>query len=142
MNILFKIRKANRKDYLYCYSLTKKNMIGYFTKYWGGWNPRVFRNEFSYSNTHIIIINKKRYGFYTVKELSDHTYIENIQLSSTYHCKGIGSEVLNKIIHDETKGIIKLTTFVDNPALNLYKRYGFKTITNKNGVVLMKFSKS
>jgi len=29
------IKKATGQDYQYCYKLTKINMIGYFTKYWG-----------------------------------------------------------------------------------------------------------
>lgn len=141
MNLnLIKIRKATWQDYQYCYKLSKKNMSGYFTKYWGGWKPEKFREDFDPKETKIIKKNKRRIGYYVLKNKSDHYYIDNIQISPLMRGKGIGTYIL-KMIEKEVLNtnikIIRLNVFKDNPAKRLYERFNYKLIKDEGNSILM-----
>lgn len=132
----YTIRTASRDDYWYCYRLTKKNMHELFTRHWDGWFPSKFREGFDVNAISIIIIAGRRAGYLDVKRRPNELYIDNIQLSSSLHGRGIGTSILSRLIADNPSLDIGLTTFSDNPALRLYKRLGF-IITHREGATLM-----
>ncbi len=134
------IREADVNDYRYCYQLTKDNMLDYFTKYWGGWNPKVFEKNFNIKETFMILRNDNIVGYYVIKNKSDHYYIDNIQISSTMRGKGIGSKILiiiEKQVIDFGFNIIRLEVFKDNPAKKLYDKFNYKIIEDKDTSVVM-----
>ncbi|EKE26347.1 MAG: GCN5-related N-acetyltransferase [uncultured bacterium (gcode 4)] len=137
---LIKIRKAIEQDYKYCYRLTKINMLGYFTKYWGGWKSENFLKNFNHSETNIILKNDRRIGYYVIKNKSDYYYLDNIQISPLMKGKWIGSFIM-KLIEEQiikTKAnIIRLEVFKDNPAKKLYERFDYKIIKDNWASVLM-----
>ncbi len=133
----FKLRPATMLDYRFCYNLTKKNMMALFTQHWGGWNAKAFRDGFSTRKTKIMIIGGRRYEFLSIRKDDTLIYIENIQLSESVRGQGIGTKILTKIIDQNPGKRIELTTFINNPALQLYKKCGFKIKKNSNGTILM-----
>ncbi len=133
----FNLRPATMLDYRFCYNLTKKNMLTLFTQHWGGWNAKAFRDGFSTRKTKIVMIGQRRYGFLSIRKEDELIYIENIQLSESVRGQGIGTKILMKIIDQNLKKRIELTTFINNPAIQLYQRCGFKIKKNTNGTILM-----
>jgi ribosomal protein S18 acetylase RimI-like enzyme len=133
----FTLKQATGDDYKFCYDLTRRNMLVLFTKHWGGWNPKKFREDFSAKKTKIVTINGRRYGFVSIRKDTDKLYLENIQLSKSMRGKGLGTQIMNDMIEKNKGNVIELMTFTDNPAFSLYKRCGFKVKKNTKGTVLM-----
>ncbi|MBE3092897.1 MAG: GNAT family N-acetyltransferase [Actinobacteria bacterium] len=135
----FKLRKANWKDYDYCYKLFKINMKSYIEKHWS-WEPAKFRSYFNPSQVKILEYNNKRFGFYQTSIENGDYYLKEIHISDKFKGKGIGSKLLD-IIHSEAKqgGYKKvlLQVFKDNPAKRLYTRLGYRITKDKEIFTLM-----
>lgn len=132
---------ATDADYRYCYNLCKSSMIQLFTQHWGGWKPSSFRSGFAPSRTTVIRIANRRAGWYSVRDEPDHSYLSDIYIAPRYRGRGIGSKVIRGIIDSSRHPIVRLTTFIDNPALSLYKRLGFTIDENEDGVLKMHYDK-
>lgn len=125
-NINYLLCSATEADYQYCYDLTKQNMFELFCRHWGGWNPSAFRNDFNARNTTIIIVNEQQIDYFSLKKIDKYiVYLENIQLLPEVQGQGIGTAILKGIFQNNAFFSISLTTFLDNPALRLYKSLGF-----------------
>lgn len=83
----------------------------------------------------MILCNGQKIGYYSLNENCEGLYINNLQLSPVVQGKGIGTEVLKNILNSNGLKNIRLTTFLDNPAIHLYQRLGF-TITKRNGATV------
>ena len=112
-------------------------MLPLFTKYWGGWKPENFRSAFETSSTTIIRIKGRRAGWFSIRDHSTHLFLSDIYISPRYRGRGIGTSVIQNIIESSPHQTLRLTTFVDNPALNLYHRLGFHIDADDGGVVKM-----
>lgn len=137
MGQIYTLSPALKSDYRYYYNLTKRNMFKLFTKHWGGWDDAACRAAFKLNQIQILRIQGRRAGYINVRKEIDHLYLENIQISPLHQKKGIGEHILQNIIHSNSNLNIKLTVFDDNPALNLYKRLGFKEISRDGADILM-----
>ena len=131
------LKPAVNDDYEFCYRITKENMYDLFCRHWGGWVDKEFQKGFIVNNIHIIIAEGDRVGYLSVITEYDNIHIDNIQISSNYHNRGIGTQILKNIVCSNTKPTVRLTTFDDNPAKRLYERLGFKIIDNKSGTLTM-----
>jgi len=136
-SISYSLRVAGGADYQYCYRLTKRNMLGLFSRHWGGWVPEEFRRGFNPENVTMVIMNGRRVGYVSVKRDNRGIYIENIQLSSSLHGKGIGTDILKRLLDRYDQDVIRLTTFSDNPARRLYERLGFIVTEREEGTIRM-----
>ena len=87
-----------------------------------------FQKGYIVENIRIILVNGKRAGYFSRKIQSDAVYIDNIQITENLHSKGIGTSILRSFLLEHQDKIIRLATFEDNPAKNLYGRLGFKVI--------------
>ncbi len=130
-------RPATQADYTYCYRLTKRNMLALFTRHWGGWKPSCFRKDFRAHTTTIILRAGRRAGYFSIQATEEEIYIENIQVSPPLQGSGMGTQLLEQIIATSRGKRIALTTFVDNPALRLYQRLGFRITQQKGETVRM-----
>ncbi len=123
------IRQYTEEDYQYTHDLHRLNMISYVDKYWGGWNSDIFRKDVRPEITWIIETDGQKVGFF-VLNFEEKAHVMNIQISPMYQGKGAGSQTIS---HCENESIKKgfdymyLESFLDNPALHLYQRLGYKT---------------
>lgn len=141
-NIDYLLRPATEADYQYCYDLTKQNMFELFCRHWGAWNPSAFRNDFNARNTTIVIVDEQQIGYFSLKKIDQYIiYLENIQLLPEIQGQGIGTAILEDIFRNNAFCSIHLTTFLDNPALRLYKSLGF-VITERDGATVYMERKS
>ncbi|MCL7422059.1 MAG: GNAT family N-acetyltransferase [Methylobacter sp.] len=133
----YELRPATSDDYAYCYRLTKRNMYDLFCKHWGGWVPAEFRKGFSVENISMVIIAGKRAGYLSVIKEPTSLYIDNIQLSPAWQGRGIGAQLLKRLLADHSDVSVRLTTFEDNPAKRLYERMGFVVLEREGMTVKM-----
>ncbi len=136
----FNIRKYTGNDYRFCYNISKRSMSPYIDKYWGGWNPKIFREYFSKGNVRIVEYRNRRIGLYVFEFKKDHSYINNIQISRQFRKKGLGALLMN-LIEKESKerklSKIQLGIFKENPAIKLYERLGYKKIKDCGSSIIM-----
>ncbi len=138
-----KIRPYTDEDYNFTHDLHRENMQFYIDKYWGGWNPEIYRRDLLPDDTWIIEYNGEKAGFFvlTFKEKAN---LDNIQIGSSFRNMGLGTQVLK---HCETETIkngfdcLFLEAFLENRARQLYERLGFKTYDITNSHYLMKKEK-
>lgn len=79
------------------------------------------------SHKRIIILDGKQIGVLAT-HITDNgdLFINEINLLKDYQGKGIGTKILSDILYNNLDRSIILQVFKDNPAINLYKRLGFK----------------
>ncbi len=91
----------------------------------------VIVNEFN--KKYLYLINKKEIGYIEVKELYEILDIINLFIEENYRNKGYASELLEYVIRNHRNvNKIMLEVKEDNiPAINLYKKFGFKKISER-----------
>jgi ribosomal protein S18 acetylase RimI-like enzyme len=140
-NRIITIRNSFWKDYQYCYTLAKRNMQPFYKKHKIEWKPKIYRKNFNPKFVKILEFNHRRMGFYKFVFKENSWYLSDLQISGLFRGKGIGTkimELLEKNIMVKNYHTIKLRVFVDNPALQLYKRIGYKIIKKEGNSYLMK----
>ena len=131
----YELRPATNEDYTYCYLLTKRNMHDLFCRHLGGWKATEFIKGFILANIEIVIVKGRRAGYLSVKQDGASVYIDNIQISPLQQGRGMGTDMLNKLLAQHKEKPVLLSTFEDNPARNLYQRLGF-VVMEKNGMTV------
>lgn len=132
---MFKFRPYDEKDYDFVYEVKKIGYQKYVEEYYGGWNDEQQHEMFKdflktrKDKIQIIVVGGNAAGFIDGGTIDDETYEQgNICLLPEFRGKGIGSQILQKVI-DENKGKnIKLRVFKSNPAIRLYQRFGFEIV--------------
>lgn len=129
-----KFRKCNLNDFEFLFKLKKENFKKYVDNIWG-WEDsdqiermRIDFNE-NFEHKNIIIYNDVEIGVfaYHITE-NNECLIHEINLLKEYQNLGIGTYILKNKLKENSENNIKtiLQVFKDNPAINLYKRLGFK----------------
>ena len=89
----------------------------------------------------IIIINNKKIGCLLSEKYEDGILINELYLDKNYRRKGIGTNILNNILNNNSK--VYLWVYKENTlALNLYKKLGFKIKDNTETRYFMQYNKS
>jgi hypothetical protein len=115
-------------DISFCRALTKENMIGYIERHWGKWNDAIFNENFMKTKNGSIFYNQSLVGFVRIIESDRGIKLDDIQIKGDKIGHGIGTSVI-KLLQD-TYDFIQLRVFLENPALNLYKKFGFFVVAN------------
>jgi ribosomal protein S18 acetylase RimI-like enzyme len=88
----------------------------------------------------VLEYNNRRVGFYRLVFKENGWYLSDLQISGLLRGKGIGTRImilLESIVKKKGYVAIKLKVFIDNPAVNLYKRMGYKVIEKQGSSYLM-----
>ena len=118
------------------------------------WNYNILKDELESKNSKYIVVkdiesNDEIIGFAGIKILVDEADIMNIVVKKSYRNKGIGSLLLgNLILLCNELNLKSLSLEVNEkniPAINLYKKFGFKNISirknyykDENGIIMKK----
>jgi GNAT superfamily N-acetyltransferase len=133
------IRDYTEGDYeKYIQSLTKENMQKLFLDNFGGWSDEVSKNKFfkvlADGYVKLFFLEDSFIGYVTFNQEEnnkDSYLINDIHIVKTSQGKGYGTEILNFVISECEKlnaKQMKLFVFKENPAINFYKKNGFKEI--------------
>jgi len=132
---MFEFRPYKETDYDFVYDAKKIGYKTYVEEYYGPWNDEQQHEMFESflkerkDKIQIIVVGGNAAGFIDGGTIDDETYEQgNICLLPEFRGRGIGSQILQKVI-DENKGKnIKLRVFKSNPAVRLYQRFGFEIV--------------
>jgi ribosomal protein S18 acetylase RimI-like enzyme len=126
------LKSAKLSDIPYCYQLSKRNMKRYKSE------KRVYqqyKDEFIATDVKVVWYKGRRFGFVEFQNKQDDWYIWDMQLSRILQGKGLGSQLLEYILEEveKQKGkVVKLFVYTNNPVVEMYKKFGFKTIIKKS----------
>ena len=129
-----KFIKCTLDDFDFLFKLKKENFKKYVDNIWG-WNDndqierlRIDLEE-NLEQKNVIIYNDTKVGVFSFYMIENNVCrINEINILKEYQNLGIGSYILeNKLKENSDKNIRTiLQVLKDNPALNLYKRLGFR----------------
>ena len=118
------------------------------------WNYNILKDELESKNSKYIVVkdiesNNEIVGFAGIKIFIDEADIMNIVVKKSYRNKGIGSLLLENLLLLCNKSNLKSLSLEVNekniPAINLYKKFGFKNIgirknyyKDENGIIMKK----
>lgn len=91
------------------------------------WDPHMFRENFDAATVSVIEVNGALAGFIKLVYHGDEIYLAEIQLDKKYRNRGVGTELIRRVIDESEKSgrIITLKVIKGNPAEYFYKRLGF-----------------
>jgi len=132
------IRKAESSGY--ASQLTQENMKVYYKARNLTWDPALFAANWHVFENKEVYFNAKRVGVLRLSFGDSNCYIRDVQIEPEYQGLGIGKQCLSYIVeYANTRNDIwiKLRVFAENPASNLYRRFGFKVLAESNGLIEM-----
>ena len=103
----------------------------------GWWVASAFRKNFDVDSTTIILHNSSRVGYFSLKTNEQELHLDNLQLSKSFQGQGLGTKIVKTILKNNELRQIGLTTFSDNPAINLYEKFGFVIVDREGSTVYM-----
>ena len=127
-------------DKAFSVNLTRDNMKNYYLKHGLSWNDSDYLSFCSDKLNFKVVLDSTQIGIIVLKQLDEMFYILDIQISPTHQSKGVGTFCLNFIqkLTVSRGGIsMRLGVFSDNPAIILYKEFGFLEKSEENGVIKM-----
>ena len=134
-----KLHPYQDTDYNFIYKTKKTLYKDYVVQNWGKWKEKdqkyFFKKYIENNKKHISILvnNTAKIGF--IDYLTNNNYVEigNICINKKYQGKGIGSQILNEIINNNSNKTISLQVFIQNErAIKLYTKLGFKISSSSN----------
>jgi ribosomal protein S18 acetylase RimI-like enzyme len=138
MQVTFRSIKIQDMEFLW--ELNNLVMKDYVTQTWGwdeDWQRQYFFKNFDKNTGEILVFDNTDIGFYRVIEEQNETFLVSILILREFQRKGIGTKLIQELILLKTKPI-RLQVLKVNPAQNLYKRLGFKQVSETETHLIMK----
>ena len=142
----FEVNETDLPDYLTVKKICYKK---YVDEYYGGWiddvqidmNTAVFNKLRGKSNFLKIMMHGEIVGFFSFDVLEDRIAGVTIQMTDEAQNMGVGSFYLRHItaLANQSNKPIFLKVFKSNPAINLYKRFGFLKYEETASHYLMRY---
>lgn len=126
-----KVRRGKPEDYQFLYQLHQATMKEHISKTWGwdeAWQKEYFHEHFIPEDCQVILLNNEEIGVLVTRETEGSVFIREIQVSTAFQNRGIGTYILKRLI-DESRlknKTVALQALKINPACHLYKRLGFR----------------
>jgi ribosomal protein S18 acetylase RimI-like enzyme len=122
------LKSATVNDIDFIYDLRMKTMKPFFESTFGWKDKEQYKYAADYlEQTNIICNARNNIGVVKVLENSNYIELHQIQILPEYQKLGIGSRIIESIIHraNETMLPIKLMVMKNNPAITIYEKMGF-----------------
>jgi len=139
------MRQATVADIKFLWDVFRVSMEDYITQTRGEWNEEreesQFRHQMDLLAAQVIRSNDLEVGFIMAPIKDGARWIHTICIVSEHQHKGIGTEVLGRVIAQakEEKMPLYLGVLKVNPARRLYQRLGFRVIEETKHHFTMQF---
>jgi ribosomal protein S18 acetylase RimI-like enzyme len=137
--------QATADDINFLWHVFRVSMEDYITQTRGEWNEQreeaQFRNQLDWLTTQVVHANNLAVGFIMAPIKDGARWIHTICIVPEHQGKGIGTEVLRRVISQakEQKMSLYLSVSKVNPARRLYERLGFRVIEETTHHFKMQF---
>jgi ribosomal protein S18 acetylase RimI-like enzyme len=125
------LRPAVPQDYGFARAVHVETLRPYVSA-WGPWDEDARRAEFDAlwrpENTSIILSDSIRVGWLEIRETREEIFLKQLFVAPPHQRQGIGSAILRHLIEEwaHTGKPMALFVLKNNPAVSLYKRFGFR----------------
>jgi len=122
--------ERNEESFEFALAVKKEAFAPHIMERWG-WDERLQREthaeRWAEKRFFRIVRDRESIGVVSIDEAPDHVIVGEFYIFSSFHRKGIGTEVLTRILREtDAKGLpVRLQCLKWNPAVTLYKRLGF-----------------
>ncbi|MCF1183494.1 GNAT family N-acetyltransferase [Marichromatium gracile] len=130
----YSFRPANPEDQAQLFELYQAVMVGYIEKIWGWdsrWQKDDFSEHFDPEQITVVLRESQPIGYVQVERHSDELYIRMLLIAPEHQKKGLGANILKRIISSASKQHlgVKLQVFkINAPARRFYERHGFTVV--------------
>jgi ribosomal protein S18 acetylase RimI-like enzyme len=135
------LRPATKADEAFAHDLTYSNMHAYVARHWGAWDREIFFRNFATTENYIAWREGERLGLVRLRWLLPSlptVIVDDLQVLPAEQNRGHGWAMLEAIV-DIARArdcrIVRLRVFEENPALRLYKRFGFRDVEREPGAL-------
>lgn len=127
----FEFVQATESDRDYLLELRKQTMTKYLEMAGQVLSDQehVDRLNHKYECSNLVFLKSVRIGFVKYLATEKELKLIQIQLEPKYQGKGYGTDIIRKVMSLGKDRTIKLSVLKGNPAVELYKRLGFQTIS-------------
>lgn len=123
------LRPARTQDFDYCASLYFTGMKAIIQELNLDMAAQVasFRQQWEFTQVRIINLDGSDVGWLQSNALGDAVFLAQLFVDSSFQRRGIGTQVMNRLIAEATRAgrAVTLAVVKINPALRLYERLGF-----------------
>lgn len=142
MDAKINLRDAVEDDYDFLYDLHLQALKAYIEQTWGwdeAWQKAHFHEHFNLVGKRIIQYKGVNIGCLAVHDEGEYLFLAYIALMPSYQGKGIGSQLIRKILEtgSSLNKVVTLKVLKTNPARVLYERLGFIVTDETNTHYLM-----
>ncbi|OGR62064.1 MAG: hypothetical protein A2X30_01390 [Elusimicrobia bacterium GWB2_63_16] len=133
LSLTFEIKKAALKDYI----------VATFGPWNEAWQLDEHRKDFSSGQFDVIVADGIDVGYVWIKRTDSSLYLVDVCVLPKHQGSGIGTGIIEKLLSEaRTQHLpVELGVFKSNhSALKLYRRLGFKQISETPTHILMKFA--
>jgi ribosomal protein S18 acetylase RimI-like enzyme len=132
MDTKLHLKEAKNSDFEITYRIKCKSIKSYVEKIWD-WDEvnqrEIHRRKYIPSETKLIEYNNHTIGYVVLKETEAEIHLKNLLIEKEFQNKGIGKEVMEKIIEkaDSDKKLVRLQVFkINSKAQKFYHNLGFE----------------
>jgi GNAT superfamily N-acetyltransferase len=125
------LRAATLDDFDFAEALTRNNMGGYYKRHGLSWQGYLFLARWKESENFIVESHHEPIGILRINEEDGALHVRDIQIVASHRGCGAGTFVLHTLHGWARKRQLRTLTlrvFVDNPAVLLYERLGYRLI--------------
>ena len=122
-------RASTETDFDFVFELNKTNMRQYVEKIrgWDDENERAdMKTKFTAGTDQIIQVDGKDAGVLRILETPESIKLDHIELLPEFQNKSIGTKIIKDLLSKSKQ--INLQVLKTNPAVELYKKLGFKIV--------------
>ncbi len=139
----FELRKVEKQDWDFIWTLRVETMKEKIANSYG-WDEETQRRyaEESYDRGQIVLVDNKPIGVVTLSNWGDQLHLTWIAIAPEFQRQGIGTKLIEYCQQEAIKMQKPLTLQVlsNNQVISLYKRCGFKKISeNSSGKFMMRW---
>jgi ribosomal protein S18 acetylase RimI-like enzyme len=138
------LRPVTQDDSTFVYE-TKRDALGLYVKYVWGWDEvyqqQYHKQQFQPEKMSVIKVDGRDVGYLTVGREKDHIMLESIHILPDYQNKGIGTEIIRRLIEEACtcSKPLRLAVLKVNPAVHLYQRLGMVIASATDTHYLMEY---
>ncbi|WP_129139991.1 GNAT family N-acetyltransferase [Modicisalibacter coralii] len=120
--------------------LVRDNMRPSLKQVGVAWRPRLFREGYAEADNYRLMAGQTIVGFLSLNYTATHAYLRELQLVPAYRRRGIGSWLLREVerlARHRRLDRIRLRVLKNSPALDLYRRHGYRVAIEENATLGM-----
>ena len=131
----FTLRAALPADFEFAEALTRTNMHDYYRRHGLMWRRDMFLASWNESENYVIECGGAAVGTLRIDDEGAALHVRDVHVIPTFRNRGAGTFALRAAYEFARRRgyrMLQLRVFVDNPAIALYTRLGFR-LTNSDG---------